>query len=277
MIKYSLINHENNMKRYSSLYRLATLFAFLMLSACSELEPMMDKVEPTIEKAKPVIDEVKKIINPKKTASTGKVAITQAQMVEAIKQALSQGVNDSIYLLGALEGFNLSDLYHIPIPDKLSKPADLLRKLGQSDKVDEFELRLNRSAQQAVKQAADIFTSAIQQMSVKDALKIMQGADNAATLYFRGRTEASLRNRFLPIISKATNQTGLTSTYKTIDQSINKIYPANNYTVDIDNYVLEHAMDALFDRIAVEEKLIREEPVKRSTELMKTVFGYFAK
>lgn len=238
---------------------------------------MMDKVEPVIEKAQPVIDEVKEIIKPGSTKASSAPKITQAQMVGAIKQALSQGVNDSIYLLGALEGFNLSELYHIPIPEKLSKPAELLRKLGQSDKVDEFELRLNRSAQQAVKQSADIFTSAIQQMSVKDALTIMQGAQNAATLYFRQHTETALRQRFLPVISRATDQTGLTSTYKTIDQSINKIYPANSYTVDIDNYVLDHAMDALFDRIAVEEKLIREQPVKRTTELMKTVFGYFAK
>ncbi len=254
-----------------------TLFFLCLITACSELEPIMSKVEPVIEKAQPVIDEVKEIIKPGSTKASSSPRITQAQMVEAIKQALSQGVNDSIYLLGALEGFNLSDLYHIPIPEKLSRPADLLRKLGQSDKVDEFELRLNRSAQQAVKQSADIFTSAIQQMSVKDALSIMQGADNAATIYFRQHTETALRARFLPVISKATDQTGLTSTYKSINQSISKIYPANSYTVDIDNYVLEHAMDALFDRIAVEEQLIREQPVKRTTELMKTVFGYFSK
>jgi transketolase len=198
-------------------------------------------------------------------------------MAQAIKEALAQGVNDSIYLLGALEGFNLSDLYHIPIPEKLTKPAELLRKLGQGNKVDEFELRLNRSAQQAVKQSTDIFTSAIQQMTVKDALNIMQGADNAATIYFRQRTETSLRERFMPIISKATDQTGLTSSYKALDQSINKIYPANTYTINIDEYVMDHAMGALFDSIAVEEKLIREQPLKRTTELMKTVFGHFQK
>ena len=229
-----------------------------------------------IAKAEPVIDDVRAIIKPGSSNSSSS-SITQAQMVEAIRQALSQGVHDSINLLGALQGFNLSQLYHIPIPDKLSKPADLLRKLGQADKVDAFELRLNQSAEQAVKQSADIFTSTIQKMSVKDALNIMQGPNNAATAYFRQHTEASLRERFLPIISKATDQTGLSSTYKSVDKLINRMYPGSHYTIDIDDYVLDHAMDALFDRIAVEEKLIREQPVKRTTELMKTVFGYFAK
>jgi hypothetical protein len=246
------------------------LVTILMLHGCSQLEPV-------VEKAKPILDEVKKAVNNKTDGSSGGMQITTAQMAQAIKQALAQGVNDSIYLLGALEGFNLSDLYHIPIPEKLTKPAELLRKLGQGKKVDEFELRLNRSAQQAVKQSSDIFTSAIQQMTVKDALNIMQGTDNAATTYFRQRTETSLRERFMPIISKATDQTGLTSSYKSLDQSINKVYPANTYTIDIDNYVMDHAMSALFDSIAVEEKLIREQPLKRTTELMKTVFGHFQK
>jgi transketolase len=258
------------MRKQTIAYTLCIFIGLLMINSCSQLEPV-------VEKAKPVLEKVKKAVSSKSTGSTPGMQITTEQMAQAIKEALSQGVNDSIYLLGALEGFNLSDLYHIPIPEKLNKPAELLRKLGQGKKVDEFELRLNRSAQQAVKQSTDIFTSAIQQMSVKDALNILQGADNAATTYFRQRTESSLRERFMPIISKATDQTGLTSTYKTLDQSINKIYPDNTYTIDIDNYVMDHAMGALFDSIAVEEKLIRQQPVKRTTELMKTVFGHFQK
>lgn len=258
------------MKKYQITLAGFVLIGLLGLTACKQIEPI-------VEKSKPVVEQVKQIVKPSSASTPAKTQITTQQMVDAIKQALSQGVNDSVYLLGSLEGFNLSQLYHIPIPDKLSKPAELLRKLGQGKKVDEFELRLNQSAQQAVQEATDVFTSAIQQMSVRDALSIMKGADNAATQYFRGKTETSLRNKFLPIISKATDRTGLTSTYKSIDQSINKVYPGNSYTMDIDGYVLDHAMDALFDRIAVEEKLIRQQPVKRTTDLMKEVFGYFAK
>lgn len=274
------------MKLTAKSFSILLLPVLLLPAGCEQLQPVKEKVEPVIEKAQPVLEKVKPIIKKVTETVTGKSSdeteaqpfrITTEEMVKAIKQALAQGVNDSIYLLGALEGFNLSKLYHIPIPEKLEKPANLLRKLGQEKKVDEFELRLNRSAQQAVKQASGIFTQAIQQMSVKDALDIMQGADNAATVYFRDRTEQALRQKFIPIISKATDQTGLTSTYKSLDKAIKKVYPANTYTMDIDEYVLDHAMDALFDRIAVEEKLIREQPLKRTTELMKKVYGYFSK
>ena len=35
-------------------------------------------------------------------------------------------------------------------------------------------------------------------MTVSDAINIMKGEDNAATSYFRGKTESSLRDKFRP-------------------------------------------------------------------------------
>ncbi len=245
----------------------------LPLSACKEIAPVLDRVESAIK-------------NPNEAAETGSGSheeqtssgsISSQQMVEAIKQALTQGVDDSIQLLASLGGFNVGQRYHIPLPQQLNQPASLLRKIGQGQKVDEFESRLNLAARQAVKKASPVFTQAIKSMSVQDALGIMQGEDNAATLYFRNKTEVSLRRLFLPIISKATEQTGLISAYKSIDSTIKNVAPSlRSYTVNIDEYVLDNSMDALFHRIAIEEKLIREQPVKRTTDLMKRVFGYFS-
>lgn len=236
--------------------------ALALLSGCKELEPMLDKVKPLLEQR----------------SSEGSTGITTASVIDAIKQALAQGVGDSVNLLGSNRGFSLSDVYRISIPESLNKPADLLRKLGQGRQVDEFEDRLNLAAEQSVGKAIPVFTSAIKQMSVDDALNIMQGSDNAATVYFKSKTESSLRDQFMPIIRSATDQTGLTSSYKSLASNISKVAPSyGSQMVDIDEYVLGNAMDALFDRIAIEEKMIREQPAKRSTELMKSVYGHFSR
>lgn len=233
----------------------------LCLAGCKELQPVVDKVKPYLEQS-----------------GTASDSISTENMVEAIKQALSQGASDSIGLLGSAQGFSLSDVYHIPVPDLLKRPADILRKFGQGDKVDEFENRLNMAAEQSVKKAMPVFTTAIRQMSVQDAVSILQGPDNAATLYFKEKTEAKLRDQFMPIIRNATSQTGLTRSYKSLKASITTVAPMySSRLVDIDEYVSNHAMDALFDRIAIEEKMIRENPAKRGTDLMRTVYGYFAK
>ena len=111
---------------------------------------------------------------------------------------------------------------------------------------------------------------------ISDALTILQGEDNAATVYFRARSGADLTRRIMPIISRATDKTGLDRVYKEFNTSAARIYPDYEDRVDIDQYVLDHALNALFDRIATEEKLIRENPLKRSTDQMKKVFAYFA-
>ena len=247
------------LKRISLLLLIA-----LSLSACKELDPMMEKVKPVLDK-----------YQSKSSADKG---ITSGDMVAAIKQALAQGVDDSVSLLGSAKGFSLSDVYHIPIPQKLQKSADILRKFGQGKKVDEFENRLNLAAEESVKQAVPVFTSAIKSMSVQDALGIMKGADDAATQYFKQKTSAALRQKFMPVIQKATGETGLTSSYKSLVSKVSSFAPNfSEKAVDIDEYVLDHSMNALFDRIAIEEQQIRKDPAKRTTELMKSVYGYFAK
>ena len=234
----------------------------LSLVACKALAPIMETVKPMIDLQ----------------MGGNAQGITNTDMITAIKQALSQGVADSVKLLGSAKGFNLGNVYHIPIPQQLQKPASLLRRIGQGKRVDEFENRLNLAAQASVKQAIPVFTRAIRNMSVKDALGILKGSDNAATQYFKTRTSTTLRQKFLPVIQKATSQTGLTNSYKSLVTRVLAISPRlADQAVDIDQYILDHSMNALFDRIAIEEQQIRKDPAKRTTELMKSVFGHFSK
>jgi hypothetical protein len=46
---------------------------------------------------------------------------------------------------------------------------------------------------------------------------------------------------------------------------------------DLDGYVTKKSLDGLFKMVAVEEKKIRENPVARTTDLLKKVFGSAAK
>lgn len=232
------------------------------LSACNSMAPIMDTVQ-SIQTGLP---------------NAGGSALSSQNVATAIKQALGQGMGSAVNLLGDKGGFDPSSLYRIPLPEQFNKPANLLRNFGMGKKVDEFETRLNSAAKLAVKQATPVFTQAVKEMTVTDAINIMKGEDNAATTYFRSKTESSLRDKFNPIIQQATNETGLTSYYKSLSSTVNKISPSlKNATPDIDSYVLDNTMNALFSRIAVEEKQIRQDPVKRTTDLMKSVYGYFDK
>ena len=62
---------------------------------------------------------------------------------------------------------------------------------------------MNQGAEKAAIEAKAVFVDAVRNMSVTDALGIVRGNSTAATDYFRVQTEASLRQRYLPIIDES--------------------------------------------------------------------------
>jgi hypothetical protein len=201
-------------------------------------------------------------------------ALSNQDVVAGLKEALSQGARRAVDELGRADGFLADARVRIPMPAELKKLESALRAVKQDRYADEFIVTLNRAAEAAVPEASAVLGDAIRQMTVNDARQILNGPDNAATLYFRRVGEERLTGRMRPIVSEATSRTGVTSSYKALmDKAGFAAKLAGADSVDIDGYVTERALDGLFLLIAEEEKRIRENPLARSTELLKTVFG----
>jgi uncharacterized protein DUF4197 len=200
--------------------------------------------------------------------------LTNSEVVDGLKEALSKGTTSAIASLGKPDGFFANEKVKIPMPDSLQTVEDGLRKLGQDKYADEFVLTMNRAAEQAVPEAAEIFGNAIRSMSIEDAKGILNGPDDAATKYFRRTSGEKLVNRFLPIVEKSTDRVGVTSNYK---EMVGKLGFASKFidteSLDVDHYITNKAVDGLFLMVAREEKLIRENPAARTTELLKKVFS----
>jgi len=201
---------------------------------------------------------------------------TRQDVAEAIRQALSQGITRSVQQLGREGGFADDARVHIPLPDELDRVAGALERLGQEHYVREFEQSLNRAAEQSVPYASAIFAQALSEMTVEDAIAIVRGPDDTATRYFRERTEPQLKRAFYPIVAEQTSRVGVTQAYKDmIDRTgVFKSYLSDELQ-DLDAYVTQRALDGLFLYIAEEEGRIREQPVARTTELLRRVFGYY--
>lgn len=200
--------------------------------------------------------------------------LTDSEIIDGLKEALSRGTTSAIARLGKEDGFFANRKVKILMPDSLKTVEDGLRKIGQDRYADEFVLTMNRAAEQAVPEAAEIFGSAIRNMSIQDARGILNGPDDAATKYFRRTSGEKLVNRFLPIVGRATDRVGVTSNYK---EMVDKLGFMSRFfdteSLDVDRYVTNRAIDGLFLMLAREEKLIRENPASRTTELLKKVFA----
>jgi len=197
-----------------------------------------------------------------------------ATAAAGLKQALEKGTQQAVTLLGRENGYFANSRVKIPMPENLVRVEKVLRKLGQGKAADEFVLSLNRAAEAAAPQAKAIFLQVIRQMSVQDAVGIVRGPDDAATRYFRQHSETALTEKFRPVVAAATSKVGVTQRYK---QLLKEAGPATALidlrSLDIDDYVTARALDGLFLMVADEEKRIRQDPVARTTELLRKVFG----
>lgn len=206
------------------------------------------------------------------TAITG--ALSNDDIVAGLKEALSNGVEKAINELGRPDGFLANTDLKIPMPDSLRTIESTLRRLRQDRYADQFIETMNRAAEQAVPEAASIFANAIKQMSLDDAKDILNGPDDAATQYFRRTGSEQLTARLRPIVEAATARAGVTSAYKKLVGQASFLTPfMSKDATDVDGYITTKALDGLFTMIAAEEKRIRENPVARTTDILKRVFG----
>ncbi|HEV7332581.1 MAG TPA: DUF4197 domain-containing protein [Flavisolibacter sp.] len=209
---------------------------------------------------------------------TTTTTVTQTEAAQAIREALDQGTGRGIGVLNKPDGFFGNETYKLFLPPDAQRVENTLRQLGFSSLVDKAILQINRAAEDAVGFARPIFLDAIREMTITDAINIIRGPQDAATQYFRQKTTDKLVTAFLPVIKSSLEKfsatkyyTDVINTYNNFPTTVNKINP------DLPSYVVNKAVSALFDQIALEEAAIRANPVARTTEILKKVFGWAAR
>ncbi|MFZ1689392.1 MAG: DUF4197 domain-containing protein [Flavobacteriales bacterium] len=206
----------------------------------------------------------------------GTSGLTNEDVIAGLKEALGKGAESSVLKGSALDGFWKNDRIRIPFPAEAEKMKSTLNHIGMSKQVDEFEMTMNRAAEEAAKEALAVLKDAVTGMSVGDGFAILKGGDNAATSYLRDKTTATLTQRFRPIVEGATKKVALTSYWTPLANGYNQasmITGGKAVNPDLDAYVTDRAIQGLFVLIADEEARIRKDPVARTTELLRRVFG----
>lgn len=199
---------------------------------------------------------------------------TEGEAAMAIREALEQGTGKGISFLNRTDGFFGNEAYKLFLPEDAKKIENTLRSLGFGNMVDKAILQINRAAEDAVGFAKPIFVDAIREMTIMDAINIIRGPNDAATNYFREKTTDKLITAFTPSIRSSLDKLNATRYYADIVNMYNN-FPTtfNKINPDLPSYVVGKAVAALFDQIAKEEANIRENPVARTTEILRKVFG----
>lgn len=200
---------------------------------------------------------------------------TQAETAAGLREALMNGIGEASVLLSQPDGYLGNPAIRIPFPPEAEKVASTLRKAGLGKMVDDVELSINRAAEDAAASAKPIFLEAIKSLTIRDAMGILFGGEQAATNHLRQTTSAQLTAAFKPIISASLDKVNATRYWSDAITAYNKIPLVQKQNPDLVDYVNTKALEGLFFTVAAEEKKIRENPVLRTSDLLKKVFTYY--
>ncbi len=192
---------------------------------------------------------------------------------KGVKTALERGAIAAVGLLGQTDGFLGNDKVRIGLPGFLDDAAKVMKTLGQGKRVDELITSMNRAAETAVPLAKDFLVSAVNSMSVGDARKILAGGDTSVTTFFADKTRSPLSEKFLPVVTRATEKVGLAKQFNQFAGKAAGMGLLKKEDANIQQYVTGKSLDGLYLIIGEEEKKIRQDPVGTGSAILKKVFG----
>jgi hypothetical protein len=206
-------------------------------------------------------------------AAAGVADLSNADAVNGLKQALTDGSAAAVKMLGQDNGYFGNAKVKIPLPPNMQKIESGLRMMGMKKQTDELVLSMNRAAEAAAPEAKQLLVDAVKKMSVQDAKAILTGGDTAATDYFRRTTQDQMTQRFLPIVKKSTDRVGLAQQYNSLAGQGASLGLVKKDDATIETYVTRKALDGLYLMIAEQEKAFRQNPVGATSDIVKKVFG----
>jgi len=207
----------------------------------------------------------------------GLADVSNKDATNGLKEALVKGSQAAVAALGKQDGFLGNDRVRIPLPDSLRRIEGMMRTFGMGKYADELVTTMNRAAESAVIEAKPLLVNAVKNMSVQDAKAVLTGGEDAATQYFKRTTSGPLTEKFLPIVTKATQKVKLADKYNQFAGKGAKFGLIDAKDADLNNYVTRKALDGLFLMIAEEEKKIRRDPVGAASGIISKVFGAIGK
>lgn len=204
----------------------------------------------------------------------GEAPLDEATVAAGLHQALSIGSGRAVDAVSTVDGFLGDELLRIAIPAQLTRVTSTLRDLGVNGPVDDLEYGMNRAAALAAGEARTVLTAAVAQLTIADAFAILNGGDTAATDLFRARTSDELRARFRPLVADAMAEVGVARLYNTMVDAYDALpLTSKPAAVSLEDHVVEGTLNGVFTALGRQEALIRHDPVSRTTDLLRRVFG----
>lgn len=214
-------------------------------------------------------------------------SVSQLEADSGMREALVTGAIAAALRLGRTDGYWGDSLVRIPLPGTIGNLQRRLRPIGLSAPLDDLQLKINRGAETAAPMAVDVFRNAIRGLTIDDAFQLVRGGPTAGTDLLNTRTRPQLVTLFSPPIRTGLDQSGASMAIDQAEQRYGRqlgtasaIFGRGQTTggtlkEQLTTFAVNKALDGLFRYVGEEERAIRADPARRTTDLLRRVFGGF--
>jgi len=200
-------------------------------------------------------------------------SLTQADASRGVRDALGLAAMNATTRLSQPNGFFNDGRVRIPLPGLLGDAQRTLRPMGMAGPLDELQEGINHAAERTMPDASRAFVNAVRTITIGDAIEIVRGPENSATTYLRGRTEPALTTLLRPPMTQALTQSGAFTLLRSALREVGMASMTTQLRAEVINFSTTKALDGCFFFIAEEERAIRRDPVRRTTDILRRVFG----
>jgi hypothetical protein len=200
-------------------------------------------------------------------------SLTQRDASRGVKDALGLAAMNATTHLAQANGFWGDPRVRIPLPGLLGQTQRRLRPIGLAGPLDDLQQSLNRAAETAMPEAGRLFVGAVRDITIADAVEIVRGPEDSATRYLRGRTETRLTSLLRPPMTRALTQSGAFTLLRTALREVGLASMTSSLRTEVIDFSTARALDGCFFFIAEEERAIRRDPLRRTTDILRRVFG----
>lgn len=197
---------------------------------------------------------------------------SQLETITAVKEVLNSSAFRTVEQLSRISKDGVEGV----LPSELQSVLKTLRTMGLGGDIDKVTNTISDASLLVLGESKGILQDAIKEIKFTDAVAIVSGAPDAATIALKNAMYGSVKNRYSAKLNAELDKTEANK-YWPMAQSAYNLFSKNKIEGSLSEFLSERAVDAVFIGMGKEEAVIRQNPQDLGKAVVTKVFDYYAK
>lgn len=200
--------------------------------------------------------------------------LSVTEIDDGLREALAASARSAKSRIESSRGYYGDPSVRIALPHSWEQSRQVADRIGFSGDFDRLQVQLNQAADAALAEILRATASGIDTIEFDDPRELLQSSErHAATLFLRASVRARVIDAIVPVVSEALLANGAIDTAHKIARRTGQQQPTGKLNQDLARHVVNASVAGFFRQMARHEEAIRLNPGRRTTSLLKKVFG----